>query len=129
MKRFISLLLIAVLVLACFTGCGKKDDNVSDDPNGMIEDATKPTASTRPSVQAPSTQDTELIPSESEQNSNSSENIMDGTDNGFGGSNSDAGSSDIGNGGNGMSGSGSEDDSSSTTEGTGRNRRARPLLR
>lgn len=63
MKRFIVLILAAVLILSCLVGCRSKSDTVSTDPDGMIED-TKETNSTVPKptagdTQRPSTEDTQ----------------------------------------------------------------------
>lgn len=63
MKRYFILILAAVLILSCLVGCRRKDNNVSTDPNGMIDDTTEQKPSTaRPSTEAtqrPSTESTQ----------------------------------------------------------------------
>lgn len=141
MKRYFALILAAVLVLCCFTGCRRKDNNVSEDPSGMIEDTKKTTQNTDASgtedTRRPSsgqTEDTER-PSESMTEGNGSGN-GNGNDNSSGNSNGNgsSGGNGSGNGGGSIGGSGTEDspfpgESESTEDGAvGRARRSRPLF-
>lgn len=117
MKRYLVLFLAAVLILSCFVGCRGKDDNVSENPNGMIEDtqeATRP--SIKPSTQQSSTEDTQRPSvSEESQDPSQSEGSQNPSDSGSGmGGNEDMGGSDT---------------ESTQEDVVGRTRRARPLFR
>lgn len=109
MKRYFILILAAVLILSCLVGCRKKDNNVSTDPNGMIENV-------KPSTQRPSTENTQRPSTESTQHS-----TTESTDSSQPDSSSDETESD-------SSSDGSEPDSTQEDV-VGRARRTRPLFR